>query len=103
MYMHKLLSLRNGSLSKNLLLKKALAFIQNPTRVSKGFIPDILNMYGLLNMINAYLNNKGLLPSKISFKLTVNTVVNAYESDNWKLRIGVDPDFSRFEQLHTAI
>ena len=49
------------------------------------------------------MNNAGLLPSKTSWKLTVNTVVNAYETDNWKLRIDVDPDFSRFERLHTAI
>ena len=83
-----------------------LSYMQNPSKVKRGFIPDITNIlskYGLLPILHAYIYNSATLPSKYSSKLAVKNVVNACEIQNWRSRMSADPDFIIFQQLKTSI
>ena len=105
-FLHKLLSLANNTLSKQLFFKRYFTFIDNRKSVTMGFIPDIcniLNKYGLWNIMHSYIVNPESLPPKSTWKSTVNTIVNRYETDAWRYRTSVDPDFSRFRHLHRTI
>ena len=69
-FLHKILSLPNHTISKQIFIMKYVSFLNDRRSVKCGFIPDISKIvvkYGLQSILNYYVN-KNLLPTKCEWK-----------------------------------
>ena len=104
-FLHKILSLPNRQLCKQIFITKYCMFLKDRRSVTHGFIPDIcglLHKYSLENVLNDYMN-KNSIPTKNEWKRTVSHRVYAQETELWKQRVFTDTEFSYFRQLQQRI
>ena len=104
-FLHKILTLPNDSITKGIFLRRYYKFLQYPSKISKGFIPDIaglLSKYHLTHLLNDYLMQNSI-PSKYAWKKLVLTRVHHHEQTLWQTRTDIDRDFERFKNVHKTI
>jgi len=86
LFLHRLLSLPNQTVSKQIFVVKYLSFLNDRGSVKLGFIPDISNIalkYGLQSILNIYVNTN-ILPTKREWKVLVKAAVETYEEREWQ-------------------
>jgi hypothetical protein len=106
LFLHKILSLPSGCLTKELFLRKYFMYLLDRTSVKLGFIPDIctiIEKYKLHFILNNFVHNSGMLPPKIVWKNIVNNVIKIKETELWEYRISCDDDFTFFQILQPFI
>jgi len=106
MFLHKILSLPANCITKEIFLRKYNMFVIDKSTVLTGFIPDIcciIAKYKLHYMLNNYIANQTILPTKRTWKRIVNSVVKTRESKLWSERLAKDSDFILFQVLQPAI
>ena len=106
MFIHKILHMPNDSVSQRPFLRNYLIYITDKTKVKLGFIPDICSLlckYNLQYIVNDYIRNPALLPSKYTWENIVKRAVYDNEKLLWNERINVDSDFEYFKILHCDI
>ena len=97
MFLHKILSLPSGSVTRDIFTRKLIMFLNDKSLVTLGFIPDIcqlLSKYRLHDIINNMLLPSPRLCSKGEWKTTVKRTVRAREYELWDQRLSSDPDFT---------
>lgn len=103
MFLHKLLTLDAGSLSRNILIRRYLMYVSKERVEMYGFIPDmckILCKYRLHTFINDALVNPASIPSKAQWKAKVNALVTSAANEQWTNRVVTDDDFCIFRAIH---
>ena len=81
-------------------------YLDNTSSVKYGYVPDVcklLHKYRLQYIMNYYIDNNQLFPSKGEWKKTVNKSIIKSETLLWKSRLNADRDFEYFKYLHTDI
>ena len=81
-------------------------YVLNRGSVSIGFIPDICDLvdkYNLHFVLNDFFAYNGRLPSKTTWKNTVNNVIHQKESNAWEQRLSSDSEFWLFFKLFTLV
>ena len=78
LFLHKILTLSPGAVTKELFLRKYVSYITDRSSVSLGFVPDICDIlikYNLQSLMNNFVNNSQVLPSKPVWKTLVKTTI----------------------------
>ena len=84
MFLHKLLSLTSGSVTRDIFTKKLIMFLNDKNIVTLGFNPDICQLlfkYRLHYIMNTLLLPSHCLCSKGEWKATVKRTHRASEYD----------------------
>jgi len=106
MFLHKIISLPAGSVSRNIFIRKLVMYINDKTHVTSGFIPvicHILLKYNLHSIINNFLAHECYVQSKYVWKSVDKRSINSREAQPWDYRTSVDTDFVFFGILHPCI
>ena len=106
MFLHKLMSLPSGSVSRDIFIKKLILFVNDQSCVTLGFIPDICKMlfkYDLHDIVNNLLSPLHVIPSKYEWKSRVKSSILRCETDLWDQRMAASNDFIFFRILHPTI
>ena len=78
-------------------------YLLNRGIVSIGFIPDICDLVDNLHFVlNDFFAYNGRLPSKTTWKNTVNNVIHQKESNAWEQRLSSDSDWL-LQTIHPCI
>ena len=97
MFLHTILNMSTKSITQKVFIRKYIMFIENCNSVKLGFIPD------LQYIINDFIIDPCLLPSKFKWKQTVKSAIKTKETVLWRDRINSDTDFVYFKKLQTDI
>jgi len=102
-FLHKIITLPAGSVSRNIFIRKLILFINDQSLVSLGYIPDICQLllkYNLQGITNNLLLPEPCIPSKRQWKTLVKNAIDNNESGLWNQRMSTDSDFTFFCILH---
>ena len=103
MFLHKIISLPAGSVSRQLFNRKLILYLNNRTSVTLGFVCDIcqiLSKHNLQFIINNLMLPVPSVPTKREWKTIVNGILNQSETALWNHRLAIDSDFTFLP--HTA-
>jgi len=106
LFLHKLMSLPSGSVSRDIFIKKLILFINDQSCATLGFIPDICKMlfkYDLHDIVNNLLSPLHVIPSKYEWKSRVKSSILRCETELWDQRMAASIDFIFFRILHPTI
>jgi len=106
MFLHKLMSLPSGSVSRDIFIRKLILFVSDRSRITLGFIPDvcqILFKYELHEIVNNLLSPQHNIPSKFEWKSSVKNAILRKETYLWDQRMAADRDFTFFRIPQPAI
>jgi len=102
MFLHKIISILAGSVSRNIFIQQLVLYINQKSQVTSGFIPDICHIllkYNLHIIINNFLAPECYVPSKSVWKSVVKRSVNSRVAQLRDYRTSVDTDFVFFRIL----
>ena len=105
-FLHKLLQLPAGSVSRQIFIRKLIIFLNDRSSVKLGFVCDIchiLSKYNLHSIINNIMLPNPQIPSKLQWKNIVNRAICERETTLWNHRLAIDDDFMFFRVLQTEI
>ena len=106
MFLYKILNMPAKSITKEIFIRKYIMYVLNRGSVSIGFIPDICDLvdkYNLHFVLNDFFAYNGRLPSKTTWKNTVNNVIHQKETNAWEQRLSSDSEFCLFQTIHPCI
>ena len=106
MFLHKILTLQSYTICQQIFIRKYFMYLDNTSSVKYGFVPDVCKLlykYRLQYIMNYYIENNNMFPSKGEWKNAVNKSVMRAETLLWNNKINADKDFEYFKYLHKDI
>ena len=85
-----------NSITQKLFIRKYVMYVNNCNSVKLGFIPDVcslLKKYKLQYIMNDFMNDPCIIPTKIIWKRTVKNAIIYKEDVLWRERLHSENDY----------